>query len=171
MNFGLFSRPAACALAVLFALALCLPVRSGSAENENILRLHIIANSDSAADQQVKLKVRDAVLACVKAGGSAEETVSYVKEHGAELLAAAENVLRENGFSYGAQLMLGRFDFPDRWYGSTLYPAGSYNALRVVLGDGAGQNWWCVLFPPLCIVRRRRNRCQRRARSNLKARC
>ncbi len=152
MFFGWHSRSAACALAILFALALCLPVRSGEAENENILRLHIIANSDSAADQEVKLRVRDAVLACVEAGTSAEETRGYILSHGAELLEIAEGTLREHGFSYGAQLMLGGYEFPDRRYGETFYPAGSYDALRIILGRGAGQNWWCVLFPPLCIV-------------------
>lgn len=152
MFFGLHPKQTAAALAILFALMFCLPVRSGEAENENILRLHIIANSDSAADQEVKLAVRDAVLGCVEAGASAEETRRYILSHGAELLETAENTLRENGFSYGAQLMLGNYDFPDRQYGDTLYPAGSYSALRIILGEGAGHNWWCVLFPPLCIV-------------------
>lgn len=152
MFFGRYSKQAAFALATLLALALCLPVRSGEAEHENILRLHVIANSDSAADQRVKLRVRDAVLACVEASESAEQTRRYILSHGAELLEAAENTLREHGFDYGAQLMLGSYEFPDRSYDGKLYPAGSYSALRVVLGSGAGRNWWCVLFPPLCIV-------------------
>lgn len=119
---------------------------------DGILRLHVIANSDSEADQAVKLLVRDAILACMEPGDSAEEAEAFVRDHGAELLQAAEDVLRERGFSYSAQLMLGDYEFPDRTYGDTLYPAGTYRALRVVLGEGAGQNWWCVLFPPLCIV-------------------
>lgn len=125
---------------------------SGSDENTNILRLHVIANSDTAADQAVKLKVRDAVLACVEPGGSAEETENFLLRHGKELQAAVETTLRDNGFSYGSQLMLGRYEFPDRSYAGTVYPAGEYKALRVVLGAGGGHNWWCVLFPPLCIV-------------------
>lgn len=119
---------------------------------DGILRLHVIANSDSAEDQAVKLRVRDAILACMEPGDTMEEAEAFVRKHGAELLAAAEDTLREAGFSYSAQLMLGTYPFPDRTYGGTLYPAGEYEALRVVLGDGAGQNWWCVLFPPLCIV-------------------
>ena len=119
---------------------------------DNILRLHVIANSDSAADQTVKLQVRDAVLACIEPGESAAETRAYLMEHGAQLQSAVERTLRENGFDYGAQLLLGSYDFPDRTCGNTLYKAGEYEALRIVLGDGAGQNWWCVLFPPLCIV-------------------
>ena len=125
---------------------------SGSDENTNILRLHVIANSDTAADQAVKLKVRDAVLACVEPGSSAEETENFLLRHGKELQAAVETTLRDNGFSYGAQLMLGRYKVPDRSYAGTVYPAGEYKALRVVLGAGGGHNWWCVLFPPLCIV-------------------
>lgn len=119
---------------------------------DGILRLHVIANSDSEADQAVKLRVRDAILACMEPGATIGEAEAFVRTHGAELLSAAEGTLKENGFSYPAQLMLGTFSFPDRTYGDTLYPAGEYEALRVVLGDGAGQNWWCVLFPPLCIV-------------------
>jgi stage II sporulation protein R len=63
-----------------------------------------------------------------------------------------ESALREQGMDYGAQLMIGVYDFPDRQYGDTLYPAGKYEALRVVLGEGQGHNWWCVMFPPLCIL-------------------
>ena len=100
----------------------------------------------------MKLQVRDAVLACIEPGESAAETRAYLMEHGAQLQSAVERTLRENGFDYGAQLLLGSYDFPDRTYGNTLYKAGEYEALRIVLGDGAGQNWWCVLFPPLCIV-------------------
>lgn len=153
--------PLAAALLVCLALA-CAPMPQAGTDAaetmdvietpDGILRLHVIANSDSEADQAVKLLVRDEILARMEPGGSAAEAEAFVRTHGAELLAAAEDVLRDNGFSYGAQLMLGAYDFPDRTYGGTLYPAGTYRALRVVLGDGAGQNWWCVLFPPLCIV-------------------
>ncbi len=153
------------ALCVLLAIGVCLalwnlPVRQAAAMGppleiataEGVLRLHVIANSDSPADQAVKLRVRDAILRCMEPGESIRDAETFVMEHGDTLLLAAERTLRENGFSYSAQLMLGTFDFPDRTYGGTLYPAGEYEALRVVLGRGAGQNWWCVLFPPLCIV-------------------
>lgn len=154
-------RSLACGAACIVVLSLLLTLgcgadtpaqASGSDENTNILRLHVIANSDTATDQAVKLKVRDAVLACVEPGGSAEETENFLLRHGKELQAAVETTLRDNGFSYGAQLMLGRYEFPDRSYAGTVYPAGEYKALRVVLGAGGGHNWWCVLFPPLCIV-------------------
>lgn len=149
---------AACILlSVLFALLLgaCATDAQDAAVIETadgILRLHVIANSDSAADQAVKLHVRDAILACMEPGATIEEAETFVREHGDALLRAAEETLRAEGFDYTAQLMLGQFDFPDRTYGDTLYPAGEYEALRVVLGSGGGQNWWCVLFPPLCIV-------------------
>ena len=139
-------------LALAFILALAAPSAHGAQAQSGILRLHILANSDSPADQQVKLKVRDALIKALPACNSAAEAEAYIKAHGKEVLALAEKTLAENGFSYGAQLLLGDCDFPKRTYGGVTYPAGEYRALRVVLGNGAGQNWWCVLFPPLCII-------------------
>ena len=75
-----------------------------------------------------------------------------MREHLSDLEACANQVLAENGFGYTAQAYLGRFEFPDKTYGDVTYPAGEYDALRLVLGQGEGQNWWCVMFPPLCIV-------------------
>ncbi|MBO4562778.1 MAG: stage II sporulation protein R [Clostridia bacterium] len=142
---------AACALLFLFA---------GSAKGEyeavrDDLRLHIIANSDSEEDQAAKLRVRDAVLACVRERFSAatrDEARTLLFEMGGELQSAAEEALLECGMDYGAQLAAGEFDFPDREYGERVYPAGRYEALRIVLGEGEGQNWWCVMFPPLCVI-------------------
>ena len=140
-------------LAATLLLAAALP-RGANAQMQRgeVLRLHIIANSDSAADQRVKLLVRDAILADMPASASREEAEAYVLRHGKELLALAEDTLSKHGFSYGAQLLLGTSDFPDRAYAGVPFPAGEYQALRIVLGRGAGQNFWCVLFPPLCIV-------------------
>lgn len=137
---------------ILCVAALALPHARAAHAQDDILRLHILANSDSIEDQRVKLLVRDALLQTMPACDSAAETEAYLLDHGAEVLATAERILRENGFSYGAQLLLGKCMFPDRTYDGVTYPAGEYEALRVVLGRGAGQNWWCVLFPPLCIV-------------------
>ena len=123
---------------------------------DSIFRLHIIANSNSAEDQAVKLKVRDAVLEYEAANldaVSAAKTREELMTHGAELLEIIEGVLRSNGFDYGAQMLVGTFPFPDREYNGVLYPAGDYDAFRVILGDGAGENWWCVMFPPLCILK------------------
>lgn len=122
---------------------------------DECIRLHVIANSDSETDQAVKLKVRDAILACARERFSAsdrKEAEAELLSLGGELMSAVENTLSENGMDYGAGLYFGEFDFPDREYGEKLYPAGKYEALRVVLGDGMGHNWWCVMFPPLCLV-------------------
>ena len=123
---------------------------------DSIFRLHIIANSNSAEDQAVKLKVRNAVLEYEAENldaVSAAKTREELMTHGAELLEIIEGVLRSNGFDYGAQMLVGTFPFPDREYNGVLYPAGDYDAFRVILGDGAGENWWCVMFPPLCILK------------------
>ena len=151
--FGKFLRVAAIAMLVLLLLAAVLPQRATAwTQRDDVLRLHIVANSDSAADQRVKLLVRDAILAGMPASASRAEAEAYVLRHGKELLHSAEATLSENGFAYGAQLLLGSSAFPDRTYDGVLFPAGEYRALRVVLGRGMGQNFWCVLFPPLCIV-------------------
>ena len=122
------------------------------AGTEGVLRLHILANSDSPADQAAKLRVRDALLPLFEAADSYDDARAFVLSHGAELLATCQNTLADVDAPYGAQLLLGVDDFPDRTYGGTLFPAGAYDALKIVLGAGAGHNWWCVLFPPLCIV-------------------
>ena len=141
-------------LSAILLLAL-LPVRQAQltvATGNGVLRLHILANSDSAEDQAVKLRVRDALLPLFEAASSYEDARSFVLDHGAALLDLCERTLSAVGASYGAQLLLGVSDFPDRTYGGVLFPAGDYDALQIVLGEGAGHNWWCVLFPPLCVV-------------------
>lgn len=122
---------------------------------KNILRLHIIANSDSEDDQRVKMLVRDAILEYEREKNyvvSETDAENVIKENGSELLTIVRNVLCENNIDYDVQLMLGDFDFPDRTYDNILYPAGEYHALRLLLGNACGKNWWCVIFPPLCII-------------------
>lgn len=131
--------------------AWCLP----PVQPEATLRLHVIANSDSPQDQAAKLRVRDAILAYEAQGldtRSQEALRTDILADGAGLLSTVEASLQESGMDYGARLSLGTYAFPDRTYLGKRYPAGAYPALRVVLGEGAGQNWWCVLFPPLCIL-------------------
>lgn len=122
----------------------------------SVLRLHILANSDSAEDQRVKLLVRDALLEYEAQHMSLASDKAAARQalmaDGAALLRVAEEALAQNGASYGAQLCIGTFAFPARSYGGATYPAGDYEALRIILGDGAGKNWWCVMFPPLCIL-------------------
>ena len=120
-----------------------------------IFRLHVIANSDSAEDQAAKLAVRDAILSYERDMwdvSSAAETKARLMADGEGLCAAIDKALAEHGMDYTAELHLGRYDFPDREYAGVMYPAGEYEALRVILGEGAGKNWWCVMFPPLCIL-------------------
>ena len=122
---------------------------------EECLRLHVLADTDSEADQSVKLQVRDAILeetgelfqSCL----TAAEAVSRASERKEEIEAVAERVLRENGFSYGAEVFIEEEYFSTRQYESVSLPAGNYTALKVVLGEGEGHNWWCVMFPPLCL--------------------
>lgn len=140
-------------LAALFLLAAFAASALGRAEE--CLRLHVIANSDSAEDQAVKLKVRDAILEYAREDLEAEDRASAEREllsSGGDLQEAAECALRENGADYGAELFFGEFNFPDRAYQNRFYPEGRYEALRVVLGEGEGHNWWCVMFPPLCVI-------------------
>lgn len=144
--------------ALLFTVVV--PIKGSTLkENEidfkNVLRLHIIANSDCEEDQRIKLLVRDAILKYEyerKSAVNEEEAEKLIKENGDELLRVVRNVLYENNAEYDAQLILGDFDFPDRTYDNVLYPAGEYHALRLLLGDACGKNWWCVIFPPLCII-------------------
>ena len=120
-----------------------------------IFRLHVIANSDSAEDQAAKLAVRDAILSYERDMwdvSSAAETKARLMADGEGLCDAIDTALAEYGMDYTAELHVGRYDFPDREYGGVVYPAGEYEALRVILGEGAGKNWWCVMFPPLCIL-------------------
>ena len=127
-----------------------------TARSQEPFRLHVIANSDGAADQSVKLLVRDAILQYTAEEAAScrdkEQAERYMRAHLSELEACANQVLKEQGFAYTATAYLGRYEFPDKTYGDVTYPAGQYDALRLVLGEGEGQNWWCVMFPPLCIV-------------------
>lgn len=121
--------------------------------SDKIVRLHVIANSDSEIDQRVKLSVRDAILNEMNQTSSGKDiTLLSVEENEENLISAAEGVLKENGCTYGCTLETGRFSFPVKSYENITLPAGKYDAVRVVLGDGKGENWWCVMFPPLCFT-------------------
>ena len=123
---------------------------------EQSIRLRIIANSDSIQDQWLKREVRDAIVAqvnqWVKEIRSIEQARSQVAARLPELEQLVAQTIRERGFSYGAEVRLGQVEFPTKLYGSYVYPAGQYEALVVKLGEAKGQNWWCVLFPPLCFI-------------------
>ena len=129
-------------------------VSAGSVRN-NVVRLHVIANSDSLKDQEVKLKVRDALLkknnAMLSGEVNKDNALQYFKSSQNELLKTANETLRANNCSYNADIVLGTEYYTTRQYGDLTFPAGEYMSLRVVLGEGKGKNWWCVMFPPLCI--------------------
>ena len=130
-----------------------LPVSSGK---EDLIRLHVLANSDSPVDQQLKLKVRDAVIAYLAPYLDHVTTKSLAKEivleHKKELIEVATQVVLMNGAHYPVDLQIGMFDFPLKSYGTLVLPAGQYEAVRVLIGNAEGKNWWCVLFPPLCFI-------------------
>lgn len=122
---------------------------------EECLRLHVLADTDSEADQNVKLKVRDAILTetgdLFASCNTASEATEKVAERKEEIRLIAQKVLRENGFNYGAEVFIEEEYFSTRQYENVTLPAGNYTALKVILGDGEGHNWWCVMFPPLCL--------------------
>lgn len=124
--------------------------------SESILRLHVVANSDSDEDQALKREIRDDILAYMKDNldkkSDLQESKEFVSAHLSDIEQIALKKINEKGFNYGVKAMVGNFSFPTKVYGDIALPAGNYEALRVVLGNGSGANWWCVLFPPLCFV-------------------
>ena len=141
-------------LVILMALSF-LPVHGEQEVYETVVRLHVLANSDSEDDQALKLKVRDAVLEVtsplVEGCTSQAQAIEVLNAHLADLEAAAREVIEAEGRSDTVSVHLGEEDYPTRTYESCAFPAGRYVSLRVCIGDAAGQNWWCCLFPPLCL--------------------
>lgn len=145
-------------IAILCAIFLFLglmPVHGESEIYESVVRLHVIANSDGEADQRLKLKVRDAIL---KEGEnifldckSKEEAENRIEENKSILKNIAEETIKSEGYSYPVRIEIGEEEYPTRNYESTCFPSGSYTSLRIIIGDGNGQNWWCVLYPPMCL--------------------
>jgi len=124
-------------------------------EHEGIVRLHVIANSNTAGDQALKLKVRDAIIEYMSEQDDLkdiDETRKYLKANTGRLEKIAEGVIAAEGCSYNAKVDLGVRYIPEKTYGDITFPAGNYEALNVTIGSGKGENWWCVLFPPLCIL-------------------
>lgn len=126
-----------------------------SSVRENVVRLHIIANSDSDTDQTLKLKVRDSILE--ESGNIFENTEKYsealtiCEENLQQFEEIANRIIKENGFSYTATASIGDTYFETREYDTFTLPAGRYQSLNIKLGEAAGKNWWCVVFPAVCI--------------------
>jgi len=123
-----------------------------------ILRFHVLANSDSKKDQALKLEVKDLLLEKIREEAGAETAASkellcsYIHENKTQLEETAEEYMREQGFDYTADIRLERCLFPEKTYGDMTFPAGTYDAVRVLLGSGQGKNFWCVLYPSLCYA-------------------
>lgn len=181
-------------LRILFFILICILLYSAwtivssqrQLSNEDFIRFHVIANSDSEEDQQLKLKVRDEVLAkinnelvretmsqelaefqtcgTVLTSRDGEETGEtrvtldleqsrkYIQDNLTEIEAAAKRIVRENGYDYPVNAEFGVKWIPQKTYGNVTFPSGNYEALNITIGEGKGQNWWCVLFPPLCLI-------------------
>ncbi len=140
-----------CAITLSFAKfdASCTELR------HNVLRLHIIANSDSKVDQNVKLLVRNKILEYTSAAFDEccdlETAISTAQNEIEDITQKANDVLKANGFNYGATVRIGKAYFENRVYEDFTLPAGEYTSLIVTLGEGEGKNWWCVVFPCICL--------------------
>lgn len=124
--------------------------------SSSVFRLHVIANSDSAEDQNLKYLVRDALIdymnSVSKNSNSKDEAISIAYQHKSDFYKIAKKVINDNGYDYNVNISIGNFAFPTKNYGDISLPAGYYDALKVEIGNASGQNWWCVIFPPLCFV-------------------
>lgn len=143
---------------VLLSGLLLVKNEKGSAEdiNDKLIRFHVVANSDSEGDQNVKLQIRDEILqkygTIISKSSSRDESLQLISENLQEIENTANDILKKEGKDYCATAVLGDSIFPVKQYGTITLPAGEYTALKVVLGEGGGKNWWCVMFPPLCFI-------------------
>ncbi len=130
-------------------------VKTSESISDEVFRLHILANSDSIEDQELKLKVRDAVLSegedVFKDCSTLEEMITACKESLPYLRSIAEDCIAENGYDYDVNAYVDKEYFNTRVYDSITLPSGIYNALKIEIGEGQGKNWWCVMFPAICL--------------------
>lgn len=151
-----------CCLGVMSSRAFVLEAGDTNAyRTDNLLRLHILANTSSPEDQYLKREVRDIILRETKNFykdiKEADRAVAVTSTNLPTLQRRVEEYLKSQGKDIPVKMELGRFEFPTRTYGNVTLPAGEYQALQVVLGEGEGNNWWCVLFPPLCMDNEKSN--------------
>lgn len=123
--------------------------------NNGLIRLHIVAHSDDAEDQELKLKIRDVILESMNVElqkiADIDEAKRYLQENLPKLQRLVDQTLSESGFDAGSRISLCKEQFDIRHYDTFSLPSGVYDSLRIVIGDGIGKNWWCVSFPTLCI--------------------
>ena len=124
--------------------------------SNSVFRLHVIANSDSQEDQNLKYIVRDNLIKYMNSLTtnitSKQEAIKIAQNHKEDFYKIAKQTITENGYDYDVNIDIGNTYFPTKYYGDISLPAGYYDALRVEIGEATGQNWWCVMFPPLCFV-------------------
>lgn len=142
-------------LAVIFIFIGLMPVHGEAEIYDSVVRLHVLANSDSEEDQALKLKVRDAVLKAsagiINGCSEISEAEKCISDNIDVIRNTALDCVRENGYDYNVTVDLGEEVYPTKKYESFCFPSGKYLSLRVMIGEAEGQNWWCVLFPPLCL--------------------
>ena len=143
---------------IILAIALVaglFPVHGESEIYDTVVRLHVLANSDSDEDQALKLKVRDRVIEVVTPAiegcRSQSEAIAAIGGITDEIDAVAREVVESEGYEYTVSIRIGEEYYPTKTYESCAFPEGTYVSLRVVIGEGEGENWWCCLFPPLCL--------------------
>ena len=143
------------AMAICLTLSVCQLHGTCESVREQVVRLHILANSDSAEDQALKLKVRDAILEASadwqEVAATPEEALALAEERLPQLQAVAEQTVTAEGYDYPVRAEVCRMYFTTRQYDTVTLPAGQYDAVRVSIGEAEGQNWWCVMYPPLCV--------------------
>lgn len=123
---------------------------------EKLIRFHVIANSDYEYDQDLKLKVRDNIISYLKPKLEKSQSISQseeiIKSEYENLYKISRQTIKENGYDYDVSVGIEYSNFPTKQYSNVVLPAGEYKALKVIIGEGNGRNWWCVMFPPLCFV-------------------
>ena len=123
---------------------------------DKLIRFHVLANSDSDEDQELKLKVRDEIIKylqpMLKQSKSLEQSEQIILSESENIKNIGENLIKENGYTYEVEVKLEYNNFPAKQYSNIVLPAGEYKALRILIGEAKGKNWWCVMFPPLCFV-------------------
>ena len=156
-----------CSYNIFSAKALNYGYNSNSSSNEiraldydevknSLIRFHVIANSDSDEDQNLKIKVKNEVIdylyPYLNDSGSLDESREIIKSKMPEVQCIAEKVIKDNNYNYGVKVQLSRENFLEKSFGNIVLPQGNYEAFRIIIGSGQGRNWWCVMFPPLCFV-------------------
>ena len=123
---------------------------------DELIRFHVIANSDNENDQSVNLSIKDKIINYIypflQKSNSIEESRQILNNHKENILNIAAEVLKENGYNYEVKIEFSKENFPEKSYGNIILPQGEYEAFRIILGNGEGKNWWCVMFPPMCFI-------------------